>query len=360
MLIVFLAVSVVSLGVIGFVALIEIRETGDYALKRIAILGDEAVSDSTVLLENIGEQLIVQKASDVARQIEIYISLNRDMTITDLQNDSEFRSIAVQLVGETGYTAVLGLNYGTFYFHKFRDVFENINPERVFMDPDSEFYNPQVWDLINQTVSTHEDSSGYYDWREPNGDIRSKYLAFAIVNGATVDGVEMFVAATTYIDEFSRPVEEIRKEIDAATLHTSEHIERRTKRMRNTFISIFIATLLGVSGLAFILSRTIATPILKLADAARVMEKGEIGEEQIANLSQSKGEDEVASLSRVFASMATKVKARENRLKRQVEELRIGIDEAKKAKEVANITESDYFQRLQEHAKTMRDRRRAE
>jgi hypothetical protein len=64
----------------------------------------------------------------------------------------------------------------------------------------------------------------------------------------------------------------------------------------------------------------------------------------------------VALLSRVFASMATQVKARENQLKKQVEELRIEIDQAKKDKEVSRITETDYFQRIQEAARKIREK----
>jgi hypothetical protein len=86
------------------------------------------------------------------------------------------------------------------------------------------------------------------------------------------------------------------------------------------------------------------------------MEKGKIREEEITGLSQAKGQDEVAILSRVFASMIAQVKARENSLKKQVEELRIEIDQAKKAKEVTQITESDYFQRLKEAARKIRDK----
>jgi hypothetical protein len=39
-----------------------------------------------------------------------------------------------------------------------------------------------------------------------------------------------------------------------------------------------------------------------------------------------------------------------------VEELRIEIDEVRKAWQVAEITESEYFQNLQEHARKMRKR----
>jgi len=48
------------------------------------------------------------------------------------------------------------------------------------------------------------------------------------------------------------------------------------------------------------------------------------------------------------------VYAREQHLKQQVAELRIEIDKAKQARQVAEITESDYFQDLQRKARELR------
>jgi hypothetical protein len=54
--------------------------------------------------------------------------------------------------------------------------------------------------------------------------------------------------------------------------------------------------------------------------------------------------------------MAREVRVREERLKQQVQELRIQIDEGKKAREVAAITDSDYFRALEEKARRFRAR----
>jgi CheY-like chemotaxis protein/HAMP domain-containing protein len=64
--------------------------------------------------------------------------------------------------------------------------------------------------------------------------------------------------------------------------------------------------------------------------------------------------DALGQLARVFERMAGEVYAREERLKQQVQELRIQIDEGKKEREVAEITESDYFRTLQEKARQLR------
>lgn len=64
--------------------------------------------------------------------------------------------------------------------------------------------------------------------------------------------------------------------------------------------------------------------------------------------------DALGKLARVFRKMAGEVQAREQRLKQEVQELRIQIDEAKKAREVSEITESEYFQQLQAKVKKLR------
>jgi nitrate/nitrite-specific signal transduction histidine kinase len=64
--------------------------------------------------------------------------------------------------------------------------------------------------------------------------------------------------------------------------------------------------------------------------------------------------DELGQLARVFQRMAQEIAAREEQLKQQIQVLRIEIDEVKKSRQVAEITETDYFQDLQEKAKILR------
>ena len=68
----------------------------------------------------------------------------------------------------------------------------------------------------------------------------------------------------------------------------------------------------------------------------------------------SKRPDELGQLARVFQRMAQEIAAREEELKQQIQVLRIEIDEVKKSRQVAEITETDYFQELQEKAKILR------
>jgi CRP-like cAMP-binding protein len=68
-------------------------------------------------------------------------------------------------------------------------------------------------------------------------------------------------------------------------------------------------------------------------------------------------DETLATLAGEFAQMATQVREREEALQRQVEQLRIEIDEVKKQHQVDEIVESDYFQSLKSQAANLRRKR---
>ncbi len=65
-------------------------------------------------------------------------------------------------------------------------------------------------------------------------------------------------------------------------------------------------------------------------------------------------DDALGQLARTFGRMAREVQAREDRLREEVRELRIEIDLARQERQVAEITDSDYFRSLRERAKDLR------
>ncbi len=70
--------------------------------------------------------------------------------------------------------------------------------------------------------------------------------------------------------------------------------------------------------------------------------------------------DELGQLALVFQEMARQVYAREQQLQRQVQQLCIEIDQARNASEVAEITESVFFQQLLGRADELRNRARTD
>lgn len=65
-------------------------------------------------------------------------------------------------------------------------------------------------------------------------------------------------------------------------------------------------------------------------------------------------DDALGQLARTFGRMAREVQAREDRLRAEVRELRIEIDHARQERQVAEITDSDYFRSLRDRATALR------
>src|SRR5881397_3193936 len=102
-----------------------------------------------------------------------------------------------------------------------------------------------------------------------------------------------------------------------------------------------------------ILARRVTGPVSRLT-AAAALETHTFDPESLAEVTRRP--DELGHLARVFHRMALEVYAREQRLRQQVQQLRIEIDEAKKVRQVAEITETDYFQDLRQRAQALRAR----
>ena len=133
-------------------------------------------------------------------------------------------------------------------------------------------------------------------------------------------------------------------------------MERIQQAIRNTVIVAFGVTYLVLFAVIFWLSRAITRPITTLTKAAELVGEGHYDQDFSALSRWRRFYNEIGILSEVFGAMANKVYQREQTLRRQVEELRIEIDEAKRKKHVSEIVESDFFQDLQGKARQMRRR----
>ena len=91
----------------------------------------------------------------------------------------------------------------------------------------------------------------------------------------------------------------------------------------------------------------------KLTAAAAAIEAGIYDPESLDDVAARA--DALGQLARLFQGMERAVSAREQRLRQDVQELRIVIDEARQARQVVEITESDYFQRLRGQADQLRN-----
>jgi len=143
-----------------------------------------------------GKKAVKQKAEDVARQVEIYLNAYPEKTLKDLQNDPEFQKIAIQPVGKTGFTASSDYNNLIILFHPNKDLI-GLNIANL-----SKNY-PVMWELVKQARGGN-DVAGVYEFLDLDGVVKDKYLYIKIPSVKTADGVGMWVAATTFLDEYDQ------------------------------------------------------------------------------------------------------------------------------------------------------------
>lgn len=323
---VFLMLTVLPLGIVGISNLQNIQNVRELT-----------VAESTDLMKQLGEEAIEQKAVDTAKQVALYLEAHPDLLAQpeNLIADPQLSQIAVQPVGKTGYTALYD-NQGITYFH--------VNPALVGQDMHMlEDTLPEFWAIFEASLDGTKVGS-FYIWKEPDGALREKYMQCV-----PVEGTNFRIAATTYIDEFYAPIRET---------------EQKARQISNSSRTQAIAALVAVAGLALLggwwLSSSISKPVSALVEASQAVRAGNF---KGIHLSETeKRQDELGSLARVFSSMVAQVFKREQDLKEEVQDLRIKIklfieiDDAKKERDVREITETDYFYELVKRVDELRNR----
>lgn len=277
---------------LGSLRLTSVKDIGSASLRE---LSGTFLKESKSSLDKLGEKIIEEKAIDVAGQMEIFIRSHPKMKREDLLKDPWLREIAVQKVGETGYTAVHDTN-GINYFHE--------NPQIVGMDLHQLSERlPAFWKILE--VSLKGPASGYYDWKEADGKIRSKYMYLT-----PVKGTDFIVAATTYIDEFSRSARVIETKMRGIESRYLEKYDRKIQMFYLTILIVFIVLLMVI----YFYSRSVIRPILYLSEVADKISMGELD-----TPIQIEAKGEVGALAESIERMQTSVKAAIERLQRKKE-----------------------------------------
>jgi methyl-accepting chemotaxis protein len=119
---------------------------------------------------------------------------------------------------------------------------------------------------------------------------------------------------------------------------------------------VSIIAFASVFAVVFIASGMITKPLSEITAAARMLHN-DIPYEPTLLDKVAEGTDEIGILARMFDQMAEKMYARQEELKREVAQLKIEIDQAKRQKEVKEIVDSEYFQDLKAKSESMRKKR---
>ena len=315
----FFAASILPLSIVGYIGLQGMERASSLAL-----------DTSVAALKELGEASIHQRALAVALQVEQYLRLHPellDAQTGQLQAEDDLIEVALQQVGETGYTALYDSD-GITHIHP--------NPAIVGTDLHSLADSlPAFWSIFEASLEGSP-SSGYYEWQDADGVVRDKYMSCVPVGDTLYR-----VAATTYIDEFFQPVNETQNELARIGDETQGYLILAVSTIAILALVLALASAVGIS-----------RPVYRLTQAATALEQDVYQPDELAEVVSRR--DDLGKLAQVFDRMAKEIQAREEKLHRQIRQLRVEIDEVKRAQQVAEVTETEYFRKLQEDARELR------
>ncbi|BAZ39321.1 sensor protein [Calothrix sp. NIES-4101] len=128
------------------------------------------------------------------------------------------------------------------------------------------------------------------------------------------------------------------------------------------FIGIFIAIFaLVIVSINYLLKWRVIQPLKPMAKLAQSISLENVSANEVRGLERqglnqiAQRSDELGQLGKVFQKMVHEIYTREQQLAEQLQQLQVEIDQSKIIKEVAEIAESDYFKKLQQTAKSIRN-----
>jgi HAMP domain-containing protein len=277
---------------LGGMSIQSLKEVGSESLKEVSTV---SLKESKNSLDKMGELVIRDKALSVANQMEIFIKSHPKMKREDLYRDPWLKEIAVQKVGETGYTAIHD-NRGINYFHT--------NPQIVGTDLHQLAEKlPAFWKILEKSLTGP--ASGYYDWKDADGKMRPKYMVLT-----PVKDTDLIVASTTYIEEFSKPSKAIEEKMKQIERRYADQYEGKFQ----AFYIVILLVLVVLLAVIYLYSRSVIGPIRQLSEVANKISMGELD----API-EVKATGEVGVLAESIERMQTSVKAAIERLQRRRE-----------------------------------------
>jgi PAS domain S-box-containing protein len=270
-------------------------------------LGEEIKSN----LIHTGENAISGRAREVAGQIDLVIASHPGITIEELQQRRDVAGIAVQQVGQTGYTCLYEAGSGVMRFHP--------NPDLVNSDMNTLAGRlPSWWRIFEPSLGGAE-VSGYYDWLERDGSTTPKFMTMTPVP-TPVGGRRLMVAATTYMGEFLEPVNVTQESARRISGQYRRYISGQT----GLICAAMALTLAAAFFLVFRLSRRAAVrfvlPIEQLAESTTQFGRDMNTDDPLPpTIGRS---DEIGDLTRAFNRMRFQIADQFARIKSAYEKLR--------------------------------------
>jgi len=259
-------------------------------------MSDLLTRESSKFVNQMAEEKIADISAGVAMQCKLYLLSHPGLIREDFNEDMGFKTLAVQKVGMTGYTALYELPGPDGVWR----TWAHINNKIIGIDmsklkkPLGRSF-PGFW-KIYIGVKDGKKSQGYYTWQDKDGKFRDKFMVCI-----PVAGTRFVVAATTYMDEFTGPVKRMQA-----------RAKELTDRARLITWAILGLTLLLIGLIVTIYGHRLTGKIKSLTDVADRISVGELGMEV-----KTTSKDEIGELAEAIARMQDSIRLSIERLRRR-------------------------------------------
>lgn len=279
-----------------FIPMIFMAAASLFYLWQFETTTDLLTRESSKFVNRLAEEKIADISVAVAMQCKLYLLSHPELRKEDFSKDVGFKSLAVQKVGLTGYTALYQLPGSDGVWR----TWAHINPKIIGIDM-SKLKKPLgrnfagFWKIFSG-VKGGKKSQGYYTWQDKDGKFRDKFMVCT-----PIAGTRFVVAATTYMDEFTGPVRMMESSAKALT-----------DKAKMVTLAILGATLLLIGIIVTIYGHRLAGKIRSLTEVADRISVGELGMEI-----KTKSKDEIGALAEAIARMQDSIRLSIERLRRR-------------------------------------------
>jgi predicted Zn finger-like uncharacterized protein len=277
-----------------FIPIILFVGSGALFIGQMSKLSGIISKKSSNVVTALAESIISEKAYAVAREVALYLNTHPTLTQENFLYDKRFMEVAVQKVGKTGYTVV-------------NSAPTKNNPWKIRAHPKKNLIGSEILESIKARLNekdflqfkklhdiafnTQKISVGYYRFL----DGKEKYLAMA-----PVKGTNYWVLSTTYLDEFTLPMQKLRDEVNLLTYSTIRIV-----------VIILVATIVLVAFISFIYGLKLSNSIRVLTDVTNRFSVGEMSAS--INL---KSKDEIGDLTEAITRLQESIRWAFKRLHR--------------------------------------------
>jgi len=265
-------------------------------LWQLGSMSDLLTRESSKFVNQMAEEKIADLSSGVAVQCKLYLLSHPELIREDFNEDMGFKTLAIQKVGMTGYTALYELPGSDGVWRTWAHVNNKIigiDMSKLKKPLGKNF--PGFW-KVYIGVKGGKKSQGYYTWQDKDGKFRDKFMVCT-----PIAGTRFVVAATTYMDEFTGPVTLMQSRAKALT--------DRAKRITWAVLGV---TLMLIGLIVSVYGYRLTGKIKSLTDVADRISVGELGMEI-----KTTSKDEIGELAEAIARMQDSIRLSIERLRRR-------------------------------------------